>query len=90
MFEQKILRPDNKGRICLGKLAKGVSSYRVSVDKQQRILLEPYAEIPAREKWLFDNPEALNALKQGLSDSKAGRVKDRGSFAKYIDDSDNE
>jgi hypothetical protein len=77
------LRPDSKGRVTLSKLADGISSFNVSKDEEGRLLLEPMVEIPAREKWLFDNPEALASLRRGLADAKAGRVKSLGSFAKY-------
>lgn len=85
-IDQRIVRPDAKGRITLGKLAKGISSYRVSVDKEQRIVLEPYAEIPARETWLFANPEALTSVMRGLAESKKGQGKTLGSFARHKDD----
>jgi hypothetical protein len=77
------LRPDAKGRITLGKLAEGVSSYRVRRQKDGKILLEPFVEIPAEERWLWENKEALKAVKQGLADAKAGRMVSLGSFAKY-------
>lgn len=88
MLSEKVLRPDSKGRICLGKLAEGVSSFRVSVDERQRIVLEPYAEIPATEKWLFENADARESVRRGLIDAAEGCVADRGSFSKYADDSD--
>lgn len=84
----KTVRPDAKGRITLGPLAHGVSSYIMTKDKNNRIILEPRVEIPAKEKWLFDNKAALNQVKQGLKDSAAGRIKKRGSFAKFTDDED--
>lgn len=83
----KVLRPDSKGRVALGGLAKGVSSFHVSIDGD-RIILEPYAEIPAREKWLFENKSALASVKRGLAQSAARRTENRGSFAKHVDDSD--
>ena len=76
----KMLRPDSKGRITLGHLANGISGFSVTLDKNNRIILEPYAEIPAQEKWLFDNKTALNKVKQGLKDSAAGRVSKRSGF----------
>ena len=82
----KMLRPDSKGRVTLGVYAKGISAFHIVVDEKDRIILEPYVEIPAREKWLFDNPNALRKVKKGLMDSAVGRVKSRGSFAKYLDD----
>ena len=79
------VRPDSKGRITLGKIAEGVSSYTV-IREKDRIILEPNIEIPAKEKWLFDNKKALRQVKKGLEDSASGNVKSRGNFAKYVDD----
>ncbi len=86
--QHKIVRPDAKGRITLGVLAEGISSFVVTKDKSNRIILEPRIEIPAREKWLFDNKSALKQVKKGLEDSADGRLKSRGSFAKFVDDED--
>ena len=88
MLSEKVLRPDSKGRITLGKLAQGISSFRVSVDDRQRIVLEPFAEIPATEKWLFENPDARASVRRGLADAAERRVADRGSFAQYGDEPD--
>ncbi len=77
------IRPDSKGRVSLGKLAKGVSSFQVVKNADGIIILEPFVEIPAREKWLYDNDEALEAVKAGLKDASAGRLVNRGSFAQY-------
>jgi len=79
------VRPDAKGRVALGAYAKGVSSYRIRQEKDGRLILEPYAEIPAREAWLYKNKKALESVRQGLRDAKAGKVHDLGDFTKYID-----
>ena len=86
----KMLRPDAKGRITLGSLAKGVSGFTVIVNKDRTIILEPYSEIPAREKWLFENKIAMEQVTQGLKDSKIGRVSKRGSFAEFANEDDDE
>ena len=78
------VRPDAKGRVTLGALAKGVSSYRISAEADGRLILEPYVEIPARERWVYDNPQVLASLERGIADAAAGRVKSRGSFSKYL------
>jgi hypothetical protein len=78
--------PDAKGRITLGKLADGVSSFRGHREKDGSIVLRPYVEIPASEHWIFKDPEALASLKRGLAESAAGRVVSRGSFAKHLDE----
>ena len=85
MIVEKVLRPDSKGRICLGRLAKGVSSFHLTVDEEHRIVLVPYSEIPSREKWLFENPGALASVKRGLQSSKAGQISSRGSFSQFAD-----
>jgi hypothetical protein len=77
------LRPDAKGRITLGKLAVGVSSYRVRRQADGRILLEPFVEIPAEERWLWENKEALETVQRGVADARAGRLT-RMSFRKYL------
>lgn len=82
----KTVRPDSKGRITLGTLAKGISSFTISQDEHNRIILEPFVEIPVREQWLLKNKKALNQIKQGLKDAAEGRLKKRGSFAKYKDE----
>jgi hypothetical protein len=82
----KMIKPDARGRVLLGRLTEGVSSFSVTVDADNRIILEPYTEIPVREKWLFDNKNALKKVKNGIKDSALGRVSERGSFIKYIDD----
>ncbi len=82
------VRPDSKGRVTLSKLADGISSFNVSKDSEGRLLLEPMVEIPAREKWLFENQEALASLRRGLADAKVGRVTSLGSFAKYAKEDD--
>ncbi len=83
----KMVRPDSKGRITLGHLADGVSGFSIRKEKD-KIILEPYAEIPLREKWLFQNAAALEKVKQGLKDAALGDVTERGNFSQYIDEDD--
>jgi hypothetical protein len=52
MTDAIILRPDAKGRITLGEITNNVSSYKVTVEDNGKITLEPYAEIPLAEKWI--------------------------------------
>lgn len=86
MIPHKTVYPDAKGRITLGALAKGISSYEVKQGKNGQLILEPRVEIPAREAWLFKNKAALKMVLEGIEDARAGRVRSLGSFAKYADD----
>lgn len=65
-MEQMTLRPDAKGRINLSDLAKGVSSYRVNISESGNLILIPYAEIPFSEKWIFENEDTLEKVKQHI------------------------
>jgi hypothetical protein len=87
MLEKRTLRPDSKGRITLGSLSDGISGFRVSVDAQHRIILEPLVEISAHEKWIYHNPVALGQIKQGIEDAAHGKITKR-DFSKYLDDLD--
>jgi hypothetical protein len=61
------LRPDSKGRITLGKLADGVSSFRARGQADGKIVLEPFVEIPADERWLYENRKALETEPSGTA-----------------------
>ena len=82
----KLVRPDSKGRITLGRLAKGVSGYKITETKDHKLILDPQVEIPAREKWLFKNRNALKNVEAGLQDAAKGRLSKKGSFAKFAND----
>ena len=76
------VRPDSKGRITLGRLGKDVSSFRVAIDSDGRVLLEPFVEIPAREQWLYENPEAYASVRRGLDEAGKGETTPLGSFGR--------
>ncbi|MEI8390385.1 MAG: hypothetical protein WCG23_10940 [bacterium] len=85
--EERILRPDPKGRISLGiAVVKNISSYKASFNDDGTIVLEPQIEIPAREAWLYQNPEAIKKVRKGLEDAAQGKIKKRKSFSQYADD----
>ena len=82
------VRLDQKKRISLTRFIpkEGIDSFKITVEDSGRIILEPLAEIPSRELWLYQNPEALASVKRGLKQSAEGKTRSRGSFAKYVDE----
>ncbi len=66
---------DSKNRVALTPFLPSykVDSFRVYVE-DDKIILEPLAEIPARELWLYQNPAALKSVLKGLDQSKKGEV----------------
>ena len=72
---------DSKDRISLGgKLKKMISDkldmegFQVFLGKDGDILLRPTVAIPAREAWVFRNPKAMGAIREGLEDACHGRI----------------
>ncbi|NRA89617.1 MAG: hypothetical protein HRU43_00510 [Simkaniaceae bacterium] len=87
MKSDKILRPDAKGRICLGTLSRGISGYRAIIDEDtMEITLKPYTEMPLSEKWLFNNKAALESVKRGLEQSSQNQTTYHGSFVRYAEE----
>jgi hypothetical protein len=75
------LTVDSRKRISLTKLLPEGKISSVKAYKQDdRIILEPMVEVPAREVWLYENKTALKKVKTGLS--QKGTIK-RGSFGKF-------
>jgi hypothetical protein len=65
-MEETVVRPDSKGRLNLGDLTQGVSSYRVRKEENGQLILTPYTEIPFAEKWIFENKDLLEKVKKQL------------------------
>lgn len=83
---------DNKFRICLGNFLskeerEHLSSFRICRQDDGKIVLDPLVEIPAREHWIYKNPEALASLLRGIEDAKAGRIVDLNiDFSQFLTD----
>jgi hypothetical protein len=83
-----MLRPDAKGRITLGQRTAGISGYKLTDMGGGNLMLTAMTEIPARELWLYKNPEALSMVEEGLRQSARGETVRMGSFAQYADDNE--
>lgn len=85
---------DDKYRICLGSFLSQeerelLSSFRVSRQEDGKIVLDPFVEIPAREHWIYKNPEALASLERGIEDAKNGRIVDVDiDFSQFLNEKD--
>lgn len=70
-----VLRPDAKGRLNLGEIAKNVSSYQVTIEESGRVILEPYTEIPLSDKWIFEDKALLEQIKQQIAEKECEQNK---------------
>jgi hypothetical protein len=76
-------QPDAKRRLSLGESAGGAKAYNIYRNGLGQLILDPVKTIPASELWLYENPEALASVKQGLRETAEGKSVYRGSFANY-------
>jgi hypothetical protein len=63
---------DSKGRVALGSDFAG-RMLIIDDSDPARLILTPAVAIPEREAWLYKNPEALAAVRQGLEEARAGK-----------------
>ena len=76
-------QPDAKKRLSLGEASHGATAYNIYRNPLGQLILDPVKTVPVSEMWLYENPQALAAVKQGLRESAEGKAVYRGSFAKY-------
>jgi len=69
------VKPDAKKRVVLpAALVQEGIIYHIYSNSFGQIVLDPQVTIPASEAWLFNNPEALALVRQGLDDVAHGKV----------------
>jgi len=69
------VKPDSKRRVVLpGFLVREDIIYHIYSNSVGQIVLDPQVTIPASEAWLFKNPAAIAAVRQGLADAAQGKV----------------
>lgn len=79
---------DARKRVSLAKLLPNcdIHSLKAYIDGD-KIILEPMAEIPARELWLYQNTKAYESVQRGLDQVKKGNIKKLNKdFSKFIDE----
>ena len=76
-------QPDAKKRLSLGEALSGATAFNIYRNPLGQVVLDPVKTVPAYEAWLYENPEALASVKQGLRESAEGKSVYRGSFAAH-------
>lgn len=64
---------DNKGRVVLGS---GFANRAVIVEQlsNTELLIKLARVIPESEAWVYGNPEAIGAVRNGLAQARAGEI----------------
>jgi hypothetical protein len=86
-LKDEIIKADSRGRLTVGAEASH-RQFRIMINDEGQILLDPVVVIPEREAWLFRNPEVALSVLRGIEQSKAGKTKNLGSFAEFLDAGD--
>ncbi len=69
------VKPDAKKRIAISKACQaGEISYHIYCNEIGQIILDPQISIPASEAWLYDSPEAREAVAIGLKEASEGKI----------------
>ena len=79
----EFVQPDAKKRLSLGAALRDATAYNIYRNPLGQLILDPVKAIPVSEMWLYENPQALAGVKQGLRESAAGKSVYRGSFARH-------
>ena len=74
---------DARGRVTLGSELKD-ELFTISRNVLGQILLTPVTAVPKHERWLWQNPAALSAVRQGLEEAKSGLGK-AVDYSQYAD-----
>lgn len=77
---------DARRRVSLGRVGRREDTrYIVEESDDGVIRLIPAKTIPAREAFVWENPEVMKSLQRGMEQAATGKARSRGSFAKYRD-----
>ena len=88
--QQATVSMDDKQRICLTRVLskderENFDSFRI-YRQEGKIVLEPVAQVPEKDHWIYKDRKALASLMKGIKDAEEGRLHDLGSFAKYAEE----
>ena len=85
---------DSKNRITISeKILKKISGrnrinqFQVLVGQEGDILLRPLTAIPSREAWIYEKPELIKQIRQGLQEAKEGKTETLDNLEKISDES---
>jgi hypothetical protein len=69
------VKPDAKKRITISPASQADEiTYHVYCNEIGQIILDPQISIPSSEIWLYNNPEAREAVAIGLKQAAQGKI----------------
>ena len=84
---------DSKNRITIGeKIVKlitaqtGADEFQIFYSEEGDILLRPMVSIPSKEAWIYQNPNVLKLIRQGLVEAKQEKTEKVENLKEFIED----
>ncbi len=65
---------DERKRLTIGAALGDLNRVRILKNSRGDILLQPLADIPASEVWLYTNREASELVQKGIKEAGGGKV----------------
>lgn len=63
-----------------------IDAFEILVGSEGDILLRPMANIPSKELWVHQSPEAIESIQRGIQDVKEGRVTEVKDLDKFFEE----
>jgi len=61
-----------------------IDAFKIFLGNEGDILLRPMTNIPSKELWIHQNPNALESIQRGMRDIKKGRVTKIKNLSKFF------
>jgi len=84
---------DAKNRITIGeKIIRQISAhsrvhqFQIFFGEEGDILLRPLTSIPSREAWIYEKPELIGKIREGLQEAKEGKAEKIENLNKFFEE----
>lgn len=84
---------DSKNRITIGeRIVKlisaqtGADEFQIFYGEDGDILLRPMVSIPSKEAWIYQNPDVLKSIRQGLTEAKREKTEKVENLEEFLED----
>ena len=84
---------DSKNRITIGeRIVKlittqtGADEFQIFYGEDGDILLRPMVSIPSKEAWIYQSPDVLKSIRQGLAEAKREKTEKVENLEEFLED----
>ncbi|MDY6787565.1 MAG: hypothetical protein SVK54_05510 [candidate division WOR-3 bacterium] len=92
IIDKDVKKIDSRSRITIpSKILKywdklgGCDAVQIAMNEKGEVLLKPTISVPLDEVWLYNNPDSLKKVRDGLDDVQEDRVNKVRDLDEFID-----